>query len=79
MEVEVIGATRVISRRVASELEEYAQSKDPRVLDNLLFLCERMYRLILAVEDHGGGGGQSAGEAAQLVATAITVLQVSKQ
>ena len=54
MEV-VIGATRVVSRRVASELEEYAQSKDPRVLDNLLFLCERMYRLILAVEDHGGG------------------------
>ena len=71
MAAEIVGE---ISRRVVSALEEYAQSKDPRVLDNVLFLSERMYRLVLAVEEEHGAAER---EAAELIAAAITILQVS--
>ena len=79
---ELLDAVRSISERVVIALEEYAQAKDPRVLDNLIFLTERVYRLILSIDNDTidtilDSEMHETGEAGSLLATAIAILQVS--
>ena len=74
MATDLLDTVRAISERVVRALDNYAQAKDPHVLDNLLFLTERVCRLTLSVQlGPNDGVGR---EAASLLATAIAILQV---